>query len=228
MAETRVPLFELRSIGRQFGDDPPVHALQDVNLRVERGEWVAVEGPSGSGKSTLLNIVGCLDRATSGTYFFEGRDVAALTDRQRGGLRSRHIAFVFQSFHLMDHRNVVENVMLAEVYQHRPRRHRRARAEVVLERVGLGHRLDYFPSRLSGGERQRVAIARALLGAQELLLCDEPTGNLDTTTGASIVEILRSLNRDGLTIVMITHSPDLAQEASRRVHIVDGHLEQRS
>lgn len=218
------PTLLLTGIGRQYGEDPPIHALRDVNLHVERGEWLAIEGPSGSGKSTLLNILGCLDHSTTGTYLFEGEDVGDLTDRERGGLRSQHIAFVFQSFHLLAHRSVVENVMLAEVYQHGSRRDRRARAEAMLERVGLAHRTDYLPSRLSGGERQRVAIARALLGSRHVLLCDEPTGNLDTATGLAIMDLLAGLHADGLTIVMITHSPELARVASRQVQIVDGFL----
>lgn len=222
MAE--VATLELASVSRQYGDDAPIHALKNVDLRVERGEWVAIEGPSGSGKSTLLNILGCLDRPTSGSYLFKGLDVGALGDRERGGLRSRHIAFVFQSFHLLAHRSVVENVMLAEVYQRGSRRERRARAEAILDRVGLSHRFDYLPSKLSGGERQRVAIARALLGSRDVLLCDEPTGNLDTATGLAIMELLAGLHAEGLTIVMITHSPELAMIASRQVRIVDGEL----
>lgn len=219
-----VPALQLESVTRHFGEDPPIRALREVNLSIDRGEWVAVEGPSGSGKSTLLNILGCLDRPTSGCYRFEGLDVGALSDRERAGLRSRHIAFVFQSFHLLGHRSVVENVMLAEVYQHGSRRERRTRAEEVLERVGLSHRIDYLPSNLSGGERQRVAIARALFGSRHVLLCDEPTGNLDTTTSQSIMELLAGLHDEGLTIVMITHSPELARRASRQVRIVDGEL----
>ncbi len=216
--------LRLERVSRRYGEEAPVHALKNIDLRIERGDWVAIEGPSGSGKSTLLNILGCLDRPTSGSYFFKGLDVGALDDRQRGGLRSRHIAFVFQSFHLLAHRTVVENVMLAEVYQHGSRRLRRERAEAILARVGLAHRLDHYPSKLSGGERQRVAIARALFGSRDVLLCDEPTGNLDTATSLSIMELLAGLHDDGLTIVMITHSPELAQMASRQVGIVDGEL----
>lgn len=224
MGSDTAPVMELVGISREYGEDPPVRALRNVTLHVARGEWLAIEGPSGSGKSTLLNVLGCLDRATAGTYRFDGHDVGSLSDRALGGLRSRHIAFVFQSFHLLDHRTVAENVMLAEVYQHRPRRDRRARAEAMIERVGLAHRTDYLPSRLSGGERQRVAIARALLGSRQVLLCDEPTGNLDTVNSAAIMDLLASLHDEGLTIVMITHSPDLARTASRLVTIVDGRL----
>jgi ABC-type lipoprotein export system ATPase subunit len=218
------PLMELESVGRHYGEDPPIHALRDASLRVEQGEWVAIEGPSGSGKSTLLNILGCLDRATSGTYRFDGQDVGSASDRTLGGLRSRQIAFVFQAFHLLDHRTVVENVMLAEVYQHHSRQDRRRRAQAMLDRVGMSHRQDYVPSRLSGGERQRVAIARALLGSRRVLLCDEPTGNLDTVNSGAIMDLLATLHGEGMTIVMITHSPELAQRASRQLSIVDGRL----
>ncbi|MDH4278191.1 MAG: ABC transporter ATP-binding protein [Acidimicrobiia bacterium] len=226
MAET--PMLSLEGIERRYGTDPPVDALRGVDLEVSVGEWLAIEGPSGSGKSTLLNIIGCLDRPTSGTYRFNGLDAGRLTERERGGLRAGSIAFVFQSFHLLSHRSAVENVMLAEVYRRGSRRGRRARAEAVLERVGLAHRAGYLPSRLSGGERQRVAIARALLGSSHLLLCDEPTGNLDTATSAEIMDLLAGLNAEGMTILMITHSPELAARAPRQVRIVDGSLAETS
>lgn len=216
------PMVSLEGVERRYGTDPPVDALRGVDLQVQQGEWVAIEGPSGSGKSTLLNIVGCLDRPTSGTYRFNGLDAGRLTERERGGLRARSISFVFQSFHLLSHRSALENVMLADVYRRGPRRRRRAQAEAVLERVGLAHRSGYLPSRLSGGERQRVAIARALMGSSDLLLCDEPTGNLDTTTSAEIMDLLAGLHGDGMTILMITHSPALAARAVRQVRIVDG------
>ena len=221
-------MLSLGGIERRYGTDPPVDALRGVDLEVSVGEWLAIEGPSGSGKSTLLNIIGCLDRPTSGTYRFNGLDAGRLTERERGGLRAGSIAFVFQSFHLLSHRSAVENVMLAEVYRRGSRRGRRARAEAVLERVGLAHRAGYLPSRLSGGERQRVAIARALLGSSHLLLCDEPTGNLDTATSAEIMDLLAGLNAEGMTILMITHSPELAARAPRQVRIVDGSLAETS
>ena len=225
---SEVPALLLQSVSRHYGEHAPIEALKNVDLRVERGEWLAVQGPSGSGKSTLLNILGCLDRPTSGSYFFKGLDVGRLGDRERGGLRSRHIAFVFQSFHLLAHRSVVENVMLAEVYRRGARRSRRKRAEAILDRVGLSHRIDHLPSKLSGGERQRVAIARALFGSRDVLLCDEPTGNLDTVTSLSIMDLLAGLHAEGLTIVMITHSQDLASMASRQVRIVDGSVSEAS
>jgi len=213
-------------VSRVFDTDPPVLALVDADLTIEPGDWVAIEGPSGSGKSTLLNVLGCLDRHTSGTYRFEGVDVTALSDRERAGLRSRRIGFVFQSFHLMGHRSVVENVMLAEVYRRQSRRGRRERAMTALERVGLTNRAEFMPTRLSGGEQQRVAIARALLGSPSLLLSDEPTGNLDSKTSEKILDLFADLHEQGFTIVMITHESHVAQRADRRIHIRDGRLEE--
>lgn len=172
-------VLELNRVGKHYGSDPPVHALVDVDLAVDRGEWLSITGPSGAGKSTLLNILGCLDHPTCGSYFIDGIETARLTDRQRTGLRSRRIGFVFQSFHLLPYRTVLENVMLADVYRKTPRAGRRARALAALERVKLGHRVNFLPTRLSGGEQQRVAMARGLVGSPSLLLCDEPTGNLD-------------------------------------------------
>jgi putative ABC transport system permease protein len=218
------PVIELVGIGRRFGTDPPLDALVDVNLVVNRGEWLAIVGPSGSGKSTMLNVLGLLDLQTAGTYRFNGIDVASLRDQQRAGLRSRAIGFVFQSFHLIAHRTVLENVMLSEVYRKGPRRDREDRAHAALKRVGLSHRARYLPTRLSGGERQRVAIARAIMGSPRVLLCDEPTGNIDSAMTASILDLFAELNGDGLTIVTITHEHDVAARASRQVHIVDGRL----
>ena len=218
------PVIDLRGLGRRFGTDPPVDALIDVDLRIENGEWAAIEGPSGSGKSTLLNVLGCLDRHTSGAYLFDGIDVSGLDDRARAGLRSRRIGFIFQSFHLLGHRSVLENVMLAEVYRRQSRVGRRERAMDALERVGMTHRAEFTPTHLSGGERQRVAVARALLGSPSVLLADEPTGNLDTHTTDSLLNLLANLHRDGLTLILITHDRDIAARAQRRFHIVDGSL----
>jgi macrolide transport system ATP-binding/permease protein len=196
----------------------------DVDLRLDPGEWLAVTGPSGAGKSTLLNILGCLDRPSNGEYLFEGIDTAALSDEERAGLRGRRIGFVFQSYHLLPHRSVLENVMLAEVYRAQEQDGRRERARAALERVGLGHRVDFMPTKLSGGEKQRVAIARALVGAPSLLLCDEPTGNLDSKSGAEILDLFEKLNAQGLTLIVVTHDESVAKRARRRVHIIDGVL----
>lgn len=210
-----------------FGTDPPVHALTDVNLQVDQGDWVSIEGPSGSGKSTLLNVLGCLDRHTSGTYRFDDIDVGGLNDKARAGLRSRRIGFVFQSFHLLAHRSVLENVMLAEVYRDRPRTGRAQRALEALERVRMAHRAEFKPTHLSGGERQRVAVARALLGSPSVLLADEPTGNLDSHTGSSVMSLIEDLHRDGLTLVLITHDHGVAARAQRHLKIIDGTLTER-
>ena len=218
------PVIELKDVGRRFGTDPPLDALLGVDLIVNRGEWLAIAGPSGSGKSTLLNVMGLLDRQTSGTYRFNGIDVAGLADGQRAGLRSRAIGFVFQSFHLISHRTVIENVMLSDVYRKGPRQQRRERATAAIARVGLAKRAHYLPTRLSGGERQRVAIARAIMGSPRVLLCDEPTGNIDSVMTASILDLFAELNDGGLTIVTITHDADVAARANRKVHIVDGIL----
>ena len=217
-------MVKLEGICRQYGSDAPVLALREVNLEVHLGAWVAVVGPSGSGKSTLLNIVGCLDRQTSGSYWLSGVDVSKLSDRERAGLRSRNIGFVFQSFHLLAHRSVLENVMLAEVYGKRPRAGREERARTALTAVGLEDRMEFLPTRLSGGERQRVAIARALITGPQLLLCDEPTGNLDSVATRGILELLGGLHARGLTIIMITHDSGVAERAEQRVHISDGQL----
>ena len=217
-------VLELRGIGRRFGTDPAVDALVNIDLSLYRGDWLSITGPSGAGKSTLLNIIGCLDTPTSGRYFIDGIDTTSLSDDQRAGLRSRRIGFVFQSFHLLPYRSVLENVMLAEVYRHEPQLGRRDRAMAAIQRVGLAHRADFLPSKLSGGERQRVAIARALVGSPSLLLCDEPTGNLDSKSSAAILDFFEQLNADGLTLAIVTHDENVARRARRRVNIVDGAL----
>ena len=219
-----VPVVRLVGLSRTFGEDPPVHALRDVDLTIRPGEWVAIVGPSGSGKSTLLNILGLLDRQTAGTYHFDGIDIAGLDDLQRAGLRGRGIGFVFQSFHLLPHRSVLENVMLAELYVGKPRRGRRQRARTALDRVGLADRAEFLPTKLSGGQQQRAAIARALIGEPDLLLADEPTGNLDSHNAEGVLDVFRQLSDEGLTLAVITHDEHVASRASRRVRIVDGVL----
>ena len=217
-------VLELKGVGRAFGTEPVVHALRDVDLRLAPGEWLAITGPSGAGKSTLLNILGCLDRPSSGEYFFEGIDTAQLSDEERAGLRSRRIGFVFQSYHLLSHRSVLDNVMLAEVYREQGVEGRRERALAALDRVGLSHRVAFMPTKLSGGEKQRVAIARALVGSPSVLLCDEPTGNLDSKTGVETLDLFEKLNQQGLTLVVVTHDESVAKRARRRVHVIDGRL----
>jgi ABC-type lipoprotein export system ATPase subunit len=218
-------LVVLEGIERRFGSSPPVVALRGVNLRVRAGEWLGVVGPSGSGKSTLLHIVGCLDRPDEGSYRFAGIDVAALSDNERAGLRARRLGFVFQSFHLLAHRSVAENVMLAEIYRGGRRDGRRDRALAALKAVGLSHRASHRPTQLSGGERQRAAIARALVNEPALVLADEPTGALDSAGGGEVLELFRRLHTGGQTIVLVTHSPDVAAAATRRVRMRDGLIE---
>ena len=218
------PVVELRELTRVYGSEPPVHALRSVDLTIRAGEWMAIVGPSGSGKSTLLNVLGCLDRPTSGTYLIDGIDAGGLTDDERAALRAQLVGFVFQTFHLLSHRTALENVMLAEVYSGGEREGRADRALAALERVGMGRRSDFFPTKLSGGEQQRVAIARALLGTPRLLLCDEPTGNLDSVNTVSLLKLFDGLAAQGLTLVVITHDEDVARHARRLVRIVDGRL----
>jgi ABC-type lipoprotein export system ATPase subunit len=219
-----MPVVELREISRTYGSDPPVHALRGVDLTVDRGDAIAIVGPSGSGKSTLLNIVGCLDRPTSGTYLMDGNDTATLGEGELAALRGRLIGFVFQTFNLLAHRTVVENVMLAEVYLGRPREGRKQRAMAALERVGIEQRADFQPNKLSGGQQQRVAIARALMGSPSLLLCDEPTGNLDSVNSASVLSLFEELVDDGMTMLLITHEASVAERLPRRTSITDGQL----
>lgn len=219
-----VPVVELDGAARVFPGPPPVEALKPTNLIIERGEYIGIVGPSGSGKSTLLHLLGLLDTPSSGIYRLDGIDIASLTDAERAGVRSARIGFVFQAFHLLPHRSTVENVMLAEIYRPGSRKNRRERAIASLEMVGLGHRLDSFPTTLSGGERQRVAVARALVGKPSLLLADEPTGNLDSKTSAQMLDLFDDLHHQGLTLAVITHDDDVSERAKRKVQIMDGLL----
>ncbi len=218
------PVVELRDVGRTYGTDPPVEALRGVDLVVDRGDAISIAGPSGSGKSTLLNIVGCLDRQTSGSYLMDGIEVESLDEDERAALRGRRIGFIFQTFNLLAHRTALENVALSEVYLGLPRDGRRERALDALERVGIANRSDFLPAKMSGGQQQRVAIARALVGEPSLLLCDEPTGNLDSVNTRAVLELFDDLVADGMTILIITHDDEVAERMPRQTRIVDGQL----
>ena len=202
----------------------PVRVLKNVNLTVEKGDYIAIMGPSGSGKTTLMNIIGCLDVPTSGSYILEGRDLKDLSDDDLAEVRNKHIGFVFQSFHLLPKMEAVDNVALPLLYADVPLKERRARAEEALKAVGLGERIHFLPNQLSGGQCQRVAIARAIVGNPQLLLADEPTGALDTKAGHQIMEIFRRLSGEGMTIIMITHEPSIAACADKTYRILDGEL----
>jgi putative ABC transport system ATP-binding protein len=220
------PVVALAAVGRTFtAGDVDVPALRDATMTIDSGEYVAVVGPSGSGKSTLLNLLGLLDRPTDGTYLLEGVDTSSLSEGQRAGVRSRRIGFVFQSFHLLAHRSVLENVLLSTIYNRMPRADRVPAAEEALSRVGLERRIGFLPTKLSGGERQRVAIARALVTRPALLLADEPTGNLDSATSDAVLNLFDELRADGLTLVVVTHDPAVSARADRAIVLRDGRIE---
>lgn len=217
-------VIDVQQVHRRYPGSPPVEALSAVDLRIEEGEMVAITGPSGSGKSTLLNIIGTLDRPTQGRVLFEGIDTSTLSDRKLSGLRSARLGFVFQSFHLLGTQTAVDNVANGLLYRGIGGRQRRRRAEDALRQVGLADRMHAVASRLSGGERQRVAIARAIVAEPALVLADEPTGNLDTATGAGIIDLLSDLNRGGATIIVITHNSEVARRMPRQVNVRDGRV----
>jgi putative ABC transport system ATP-binding protein len=219
-------VLELDAVTKVYGEQPPVPALAGVSFVVEQSELVAIVGPSGSGKSTLLHVMGTLEQPTSGAVRINGIDAAALDDRALSLLRARQIGFVFQQFFLAEHATVRENVADGLLYAGVPAAERYWRADEALERVGLSDRATFKPTKLSGGQRQRVAIARALVGRPAIVLADEPTGNLDSATGASIMELIRELNADGATIVMITHDLGLAEQMPRQIRMIDGKVVQ--
>ena len=219
------PVAELRHIHKVYGSgDTEVRAVNDLNLTVEAGDYIAVMGASGSGKSTAMNILGCLDRPSSGSYLLQGQQVDGLSDDALAILRNRCLGFVFQQFHLLGHLSAQENVELPMVYANVPAEERQQRAVEALQRVGLGQRLRNKPNQLSGGQQQRVAIARAIINRPALLLADEPTGALDSETTADVLEIFDQLNGDGMTVVLVTHEHDVAERAKQRVLFRDGRI----
>ncbi|MGO9590350.1 MAG: ABC transporter ATP-binding protein [Candidatus Acidiferrales bacterium] len=222
----KAPTIRLENIVKTYDlGEVQVHALRGVSLEIYPGEFVAVMGASGSGKSTLMNIIGCLDKATRGRYFLDGKDVSGLTKRELAKIRSQKIGFVFQQFNLLSRTSALENVELPTIYAGVPIEERERRAREALQRVGLAEREGHFPSQLSGGQQQRVAIARALVNNPALLLADEPTGNLDSRTSVEIMDILQKLNDEhGLTVIIVTHEPDIAQYAKRAMEFRDGKM----
>jgi len=222
----RRPTLVLQGVVKSYGvGDVAVHALRGIDLIVERGDFVAVMGSSGSGKSTLMNLIGCLDAPTKGRYLLEGIDVSKLDDFELAFIRNRKIGFVFQSYNLVPRTSALRNVELPLVYARVSKAERRQRAEAALVAVGVGNRMEHLPSELSGGQQQRVAIARAIATEPAIILADEPTGNLDSTSSDEVMQIFSRLNAAGRTIVMITHEPDVAEYAKRVIHLIDGQID---
>ncbi len=217
------PVIQLTGVIKDYGNEElTTTVLHGINLTIRKGDFIAITGPSGSGKSTLLNIIGLLDTATSGTYLLNGKDVTKIKEDQQAYIRNREIGFVFQSFNLLKRVNVLENVILPSIYTGTKKNKREERARELLIKVGLEEHMHKMPNQLSGGQQQRVAIARALMNEPSLILADEPTGNLDTKSGNEIMEIVKNLNRQGKTIIMITHENDIARQAKKLVQIKDG------
>ena len=225
MPSNGTPLIQLQGIRKIFfTDEVETHALADVHLEIREGEYVAINGPSGCGKTTLLSILGLLDTPSEGTYLLEDKPVAKLTPAQRARIRNRRIGFVFQAFNLIGDLTVAENVELPLTYRGMSASERTKRVQQALEQVGMVHRAKHYPVQLSGGQQQRVAVARAVVGDPAILLADEPTGNLDSTNGESVMELLRVLHRNGATVCMVTHDPRYAKHADRSIHLFDGRV----
>ena len=221
-------ILELKGIYKDYQQGKMiVPVLKDVNFSMEEGEYVAIMGPSGSGKSTLMNIIGCLDQATKGPFFLDGQDISKCSENEMSDIRLNKIGFVFQSFHLLPRQSAISNVEMPLNYAHVPKKERRERAFAALDRVGLADRVDFRPNQLSGGQMQRVAIARAILNNPKIILADEPTGALDSKSGAQVMELFQKLNDEGVTVLMITHDPDIAAHAKRVVMIRDGELKEK-
>ena len=220
-----VPVVSVRDVRKTYSlGETEVHALRGISVDIEAGDFVAIMGASGSGKSTFMNILGCLDRPTSGEYWLEGTDVSQLNKKELARIRNQKIGFVFQGFNLLGRTTALENTELPMLYSRVSKKEREERAREALTLVGLGDRLDHFPSQMSGGQQQRVAIARALVNKPRILLADEPTGNLDSRTSVEVMGIFQNLNRDGLTIVLVTHEPDIARFTQRQIVFRDGHI----
>jgi len=219
-------LIETKNVRKEYSmGEEKVEAIKSMSLKIKEGEFIAIIGPSGSGKSTLLHIFGCLDLPTSGEYLYKGKEVSTYSDDQLSAFRNREIGFVFQFFYLLSRENVLENVKLPLLYRNTNEKDKEDMVAKALEKVGMDHRKKHLPSELSGGERQRVAIARALVGEPNLILADEPTGNLDTKTGESIISIFEELSKAGKTVILITHEMELAEKAERIIRIRDGEIE---
>lgn len=217
-------IIEAKGIERTYGDVVKTYALKRSDLSIKKGEFVAIIGPSGSGKSTLMHVLGLLDRATGGTYYFDGKDVSTLSDNELARLRNEEIGFVFQAFNLLPRTTVLQNAALPLLYS-QDARHMEARATEILKKVGLEHRLDYLTNQISGGEKQRVAIARALVNNPSVIFADEPTGNLDSVSGVQVMDILKNLNKEGHTIILVTHEKETSEFADRVITIIDGTIQ---
>lgn len=218
-------MLKLHNLTRVYQtQDVETSALNNVNIEIAQGEFVAIMGPSGCGKSTLLNTLGMLDSPSSGDYIFDGENVAGYTEKQLSVIRKKNIGFIFQNFNLIDELTVAENIELALIYHKIPVAERKKKVDQVMDKVGIAHRAKHLPSQLSGGQQQRVAVARAVVGEQQMILADEPTGNLDSAHGQEVMEMLQALNEEGTTIVMVTHSPAHADYARRTIHLFDGHV----